>query len=296
MELRHLRYFVVLAEELNFSRAAKRLHIAQPPLSQQIRKLEEELGVQLFVRTKRSVRLTDAGEVFLEEALKVLKQAESATHAAQRAQRGEIGRLSVGFVGSAAYELLPRALRLYRTRFPGVELSLHQLTTTEQVHALHSREIDAGFLRPPVHDPTLSLEAVLREPLVAALPQTHRLADRKTIRLTELANEDFILYPRHLGPGTHDQIVSLCQRAGFSPRIGQEAVEMQTIVGLVAAGLGVSLVPASVEGLRSKDVVYKRMEDHTPDWEIAVVWRKQEDSSARLQKFLKVVRIVGTQL
>jgi len=264
MELRHLRYFITVAEELHFGRAAQRLHIAQPPLSQQIRQLEEELGVVLFHRTKRSVQLTDAGQVFLEEAKQVLIQAAQAVQAAQRASRGEIGQLVVSFVSSAAYNVLPKILQAFRARFPEVNLALHELTTDKQLQGLRDGWIDVGFLRPPIEDDTLSLATIFKESLVVALPEIHPLSRQPQVPLKALINEFFILFPRPLGPKLYDQIVGLCQQAGFSPNVVQEAIQMQTIVSLVAAEIGIALVPASVQNLQRRGVIYKAIQEATP--------------------------------
>jgi DNA-binding transcriptional LysR family regulator len=289
MELRHLRYFITVAEELHFGRAAQRLHIAQPPLSQQIRQLEEELGVVLFHRTKRSVQLTDAGQVFLEEAKQVLIQAAQAVQAAQRASRGEIGQLVVSFVSSAAYNVLPKILQAFRARFPEVNLALHELTTDKQLQGLRDGWIDVGFLRPPIEDDTLSLATIFKESLVVALPEIHPLSRQPQVPLKALINEFFILFPRPLGPKLYDQIVGLCQQAGFSPNVVQEAIQMQTIVSLVAAEIGIALVPASVQNLQRRGVIYKAIQEATPKAEIAVIWRSNDLSSV-LHQFLSVVR------
>ena len=289
MELRHLRYFITVAEELHFGRAAQRLHIAQPPLSQQIRQLEEELGVILFHRTKRSVQLTDAGQVFLEEAKQVLIQAAQAVQAAQRASRGEIGQLVVSFVSSAAYNVLPKILQAFRARFPEVNLALHELTTDKQLQGLRDGWIDVGFLRPPIEDDTLSLATIFQESLVVALPEIHPLSRQPQVPLKALINEFFILFPRPLGPKLYDQIVGLCQQAGFSPNVVQEAIQMQTIVSLVAAEIGIALVPASVQNLQRRGVIYKAIQEATPKAEIAVIWRSNDLSSV-LHQFLNVVR------
>lgn len=288
MELRHLHYFIVVAEELHFARAAERLHMAQPPLSQQIQKLEQELGVQLFYRTRRHVQLTEAGYVFLEQARLTIAQAEQAITAVQRASRGEIGRLVIGFVGSAMFAVLPDILRVYRERFPDVHLVLRELTTSQQVHALHNGRIDVGFIRPPLADDTLSVQVILREPLLIALPENHPLSAQPELPLQALAREPFILFPRHLGSSFYDQIVSYCQQAGFSPGIVQEAIEMQTIVSLVAANMGVALVPASLQNLRRVGVAYKSIAGATPITELAMTWRK-EHTSPVLEAFMHVV-------
>jgi DNA-binding transcriptional LysR family regulator len=294
VELRHMRYFLAVAEELHFGRAAEKLRIAQPPLSQQIQRLEGELGVKLFERTKRRVELTAAGKSFLKEARQTLEQAEQAVRAAQRASRGEIGELAVGFVGSATYHILPLVLRSFRSRFPNVEISLHEDSPAEQVRQLRMGGIHVGFFRSQFEDEALVSEVVLQEPMVVALPEAHELSGQPRVSLNRLAGEPFILFPRKIGPGFHDLIVSLCQRAGFSPRVAQEANDMQTIVSLVAAGLGVALVPASCQNFRRVGVVYKAIRDEGAKATMAVAWRR-DDKSPVLDAFLNVVREVARQ-
>lgn len=295
MELRHLRYFVAVAEELHFGRAATRLHLAQPPLSRQIRALEDEVGVALLARTNRRVTLTEAGQVFLEGARRTLAQADAAVSDARRAERGEIGRLALGFVGTATYDVLPRLLRAFRIACPDVELELQSLTTGEQVAAFRERRLDVGLLRPPVDDPSLALRTVVREPLLAVLPEGHPLAGRERVPLAALADEPFILYRRASGPATHDRIVGACLQAGFSPTIVQETDEMQTMAGLVAGGLGVGLMIAPVGTPRSTGVVYKPLEGSTPTWEMALAWR-HDDETAVVRAFLAVSEEVVCQL
>ncbi len=289
MELRHLRYFIAVAEERHFSRAAERLHIAQPPLSQQIHSLEQELGVTLLLRTKRSVTVTEAGQAFLEEAKRALAQVERAIEVTQQVHRGERGRLEIGFVGSAMVEALPVALRTFRQRFPLVTLGLHQLTTSQQIDALHDGCIQLGFLRPPLADSSLAVEIIRREPLLVALSEQHPLAAQECISLSSLRDEVFVLYPRQLGPGTYDQLITLCDRAGFTIQVVQEAVEMQTITGLVAAGLGISLVPASTQHLRKAQVVYRPLQEQAATVDLALAW-VPEGISATRDEFLHVVR------
>jgi DNA-binding transcriptional LysR family regulator len=280
VELRHLRYFVAVAEELHFGRAAERVGIAQPPLSQGIQRLERELGLQLFTRTKRRVALTEPGRVFLTEARATLAQAERAVDLARRAARGEVGRLNVGFVGSATFALLPPILRRFRKTHPEVELMLYELSTSQQVAALAERRIDIGFVRPPFDAAGLELEIVDREPLVAVLPAEHPLAARERLRLRDLAGEPFVLFPGSYGPGLRGHIVGACQAAGFNPRIVQEAIGQPTIVSLVSVGIGVSLLPAAIKQLPWQGVVYCRLEDDVPPVEMALAWRRDDDSPA----------------
>ncbi len=289
MELRHLRYFTAVAERLHFGRAAEALGIAQPPLSQQIQALEEEIGVKLFSRSKRHVELTAAGAAFFVEAKKTLEQAERATLAAQRAARGETGHLVIGFVSSAVYGEFPDVLRMMRSRFPDVSLTLRDLASEEQVEAVQSHQIDVGFVRPPVVGAeSLDMQIVWREPFVVALPQNHRLAKRKRISAEMLADEPFLQVPRKYGPGLYDQVSSLCAQAGFAPRIVQEALDTQTLVSLVAGGMGVSLLPGSMQKLRRKGVAYRPFTKPEPMTDLAVLWRPGDESPA-LKSFLKIV-------
>ncbi len=291
MELRHLRYFIAVAEELHFGRAAERLRMAQPPLSQQIQKLEGELGFQLFYRTKRRVQLTEAGEVFLEEAQQIFRQLEQAVRVGQQTSRGEMGRLAIGFVSSAAYNVLPPILNQFRQTFPAVNLTLQELTTDQQLQWLREKRIDVGFLRPPIADPAFQVMTILREPLVVAMPEAHALAAQPAVSLRSLASEPFILFPRPLAVGLYDQIISLCQTADFSPRVVQEAIQMQTIVSLVAAGMGIAIVPVSLQNLQRIGVVYRPLQEPTPEAAIALVWR-QQDHSPVVQRFLDSVNQV----
>ena len=289
MELRHLRYFVVVAEELNITRAAKLLQMAQPPLSQQIHQLEEELGVTLFHRSKRRIELTDAGQVFLEEARRTLAQAEHARRMAQRAQRSEIGRLVMGFVSEATYDLLPIMLQAYRARFPQVEIVLREMTTMQQVQALQKGSIHLGMLRPPIPETGLNLQIVREEPFVVVLPPTTRFAPDERLSLSALSEEPFVLFPRAISPGVYDQVIRLCNQAGFSPIIIQEATELHTILGLVAVGIGVSLLPASVRLLRSQGVVYRALPQTETQASTALAWR-QDSRSSVLFTFLDVAK------
>lgn len=289
MELRYFEYFVAVAEELSFSRAAERLNISQPPLSQQIQRLEKELGVQLFVRTKRKVELTEAGNIFLEEAQRTLFQAGEAVRVAQRAGRGEVGRLVIGFVGSSAYGFFPTAIRTFRERFPDIELTLKELTTMEQVEALRAEQIDLGFLRPPIFEDGLEQEPVQKEPFLIALSEKHQLAHLTSVFPHSLAHERFIMVPRTLAPGFYDQMIAICAEAGFHPKMVQEAIQFHVIISLVAAGLGIAFVPSSIQTFQRADVVYLPLKQVTTQAEIVAVWRKKS-SSRVLQSFLKVVR------
>ncbi|MBD2072110.1 LysR family transcriptional regulator [Leptolyngbya sp. FACHB-671] len=289
MELRHLHYFIAVAEELHFSRAAERLHISQPPLSQQIRDLEEELGVKLFERTKRQVHLTEAGNVFLERSYRVLAQLEQAIAATQRIGRGEVGQLAIGFVGSAMYTVLPEILRVFREQFPAVELHLHELTTAQQIQALYDKQVDVGIVRSAISEPGLSVECFLPESLVLALPETHPLSTQTQVSLSTLADELFILFPAKMGPVFYEQIINMCQQAGFRPKVAQEAVQMETIVGLVAAGLGIAIVPDSLQKFHRGGVIYRNLKEEIPNTGLYLTWR-QHDSSPVVRTFLDLAR------
>ncbi|TVQ25589.1 MAG: LysR family transcriptional regulator [Leptolyngbya sp. DLM2.Bin15] len=289
MELRHLHYFIAVAEELHFSRAAERLCISQPPLSQQIRSLEDELGVRLFERTKRHVQLTEAGKVLLERSYLVLAQLEQAIEATQRVGRGEVGRLAIGFVGSATYTVLLEILSAFRAQFPAVELQLRELTTAQQIQALHDKQVDIGIVRSAISEPGLSVELLLPESLVLALPEAHPLSTQTEVSLSTLADELFILFPAKMGPVFYKQIIHSCQQAGFRPKVAQEAVQMQTIIGLVAAGLGIAIVPASLQNFHRNGVIYRPLQEQIPQTGLYLAWR-QHDSSPVISAFLNLAR------
>ncbi|HET7481038.1 MAG TPA: LysR family transcriptional regulator [Rubrobacteraceae bacterium] len=294
VELRHLRYFVAVAEELHFGRAAARLRVSQSPLSQQIIQLERELGVELLERTKRRVELTSAGEVYLREARRVLTYNERAEEAARRAGRGELGRLVLGFAGSAAYGVLPLLLKASRERLPDLGIELRgELLSSELVRALGEDEIQiAILLRTSTENPDLEVAVVRREPFVAALPADHPLARRRVVDPRELSEEPFVIFPRRRGAVLHDAVINTCQDAGFSPRVVQEATELPTQVSLIAAGMGVALVPASMRHLRYHGVVYRSLRGHPPAPDTAVAWRRGGETPT-VRAFLQVVRAVA---
>jgi DNA-binding transcriptional LysR family regulator len=292
VELRHLRSFLAVAEELHFGRAAARLHISQPPLSQQIRRLEDELGARLFRRTKRRVELTPAGQAFLTEARQTLAQAERAVRAAQRAERGELGELVVGYVTSATYGPLPDVIRMFRKRFPDVDLRLQNLRSVWQRQALVDRRIDVGFIRPQVADPRLSYEAIWRESVVVALPDNHPLTRRATVDVSELATELFVVGEPEVAASFYDQVFqvfTLCRRAGFTPRVAHRGPDVQAAIALVAAGLGIGPVPAAIQGFKRKGLVYRPLRPRTFRTEMGLAWRRDDDS-ASVQQFRRVAR------
>ncbi|CAM5719575.1 MULTISPECIES: LysR family transcriptional regulator [Streptomyces] len=277
LPLPQLHAFVVLAEELHFGRAADRLGIAQPPLSQQIRRLEDKVGHALFTREPGRVTLTPAGRELLPAARRALTDLADGLATARAVGSGRAGRLRIGFAASLALTVLPGLLRTFRQRFPAVHLDIHEMTTAPQIAALHDRTIDIGLLREPPTDETgLGFSTVLSEPFVAVLPSTHPLAPHRTVQLAQLADSPFVLLPRAVGPTLHDQIIGLCTAAGFTPRIAQHAVEWQTVCALVETGLGVSLAPASIRRIRLKGVAFRRIEPDTARTRVAVAWRESD--------------------
>lgn len=272
MELRQLRYFIAVAEERSFSRAAERLHISQPPLSTQVMALEEELGVQLLERSNRGVSLTAAGSVFYEEMRAVLVRIEHGKTRTRQAGQGHVGTLSVGFVSIADYGVLPPALKDFRGRFPKVEVQLHEMTTDAQVREMRMGRLNIGIALGPIQDAELDFEALVQEALVLAMPASHPQAKAKgACDLRSFAKENFIATPRDIAPGLYDLMISRCYSAGFVPRITQQARQMQTIISLVSAGMGVALVPSSVQNLKRTGVHYARLKGASPGIEIGIL-------------------------
>jgi DNA-binding transcriptional LysR family regulator len=278
MELRQLRYFVAVAEELHFRRAAARLHISQPPVSQQIAALEDELGCRLLARTRRRVELTPAGEAFLRDARAMLSELDVAVSTARRIDTGQVGVLRVTFVGSALFSIVPGTVQRFRRARPDVEIELRERSTVEQLRALNAGVVDLALVRPPIEpDDRLRTERVMRERTVAAIPAAHALADLRRIPLRRLAAEPLVLFPRVQAPGFHDLLTGRMAATGISPHVVQYAPETLTIIGLVAAGIGVSPVPASVAHLALDGVTYRPLSG-APDAELLAVTRAGEES------------------
>jgi DNA-binding transcriptional LysR family regulator len=293
MELRHLRYFVAVAEEGHVTRAAERLGIQQPPLSQQIRALETELDTRLFHRKPRGVELTAAGRAFFDEATAILARVDAAVAAAKRAARGEAGRIGIGFTSSASFHpFVPRTIRAFRERFPLVALTLEESGTTELVEALRRQAIDAAFVRSPVSESAdLTIRALLSESMVAAMPSGHKLSAADTVLpLAALARETFVLYRRPVGPGLYDAIIAACDRAGFSPQIGQEAPRMLSTLSLVAAGLGVTLVPESMSRLQAEGVAYRALDPSTQVTAPLNLAYRRSETSAAVRRFVALTQ------
>lgn len=294
MELRQLRYFVAVADELSFTRAAQRLHISQPPLSRQISNLEAELGVELLYRNKHRVVLTEAGRVFLDHAKALLRDTDTAAGIARRAAQGEIGRLALAFGGSAALSVMPEILKTFRSRYPEVTVELEQLPLTERLDALRNRRVDVGYVLLPFGDRSLSTERMIRDPLVLAVPQDHALAQERHVRLKQVQSCDFVAFPRTAGLGYHSHIMDICRRAGFIPRIVRETAPMESVIGLVASGLGIAMVPSMARRLRLANVVYVPIKEKHTYIDFAFAWNK-ENRSPVLHAFLAIARDVSSR-
>jgi DNA-binding transcriptional LysR family regulator len=279
VDFRQLRYFIAVAEEKGFSRAAERLHVSQPPLSTHMKDLEAELGVRLLDRTNRGVSLTPAGQVFYDEVRAVLRRLDQARLKAQSAGQGDVGTLSVGFVSIASYGILPPALKRFRERYPKVDVQLHELTTDAQIRELRAGRLDLGLGLGPIDEPDLAFETVSREDLVVAGPVGHKLLKGGgSVRLESLSGESFIIPPREVAPGLYDLIISQCRASGFTPRINQHARQMQTVIGLVASGMGFSLVPSSVKNLHRPGVQYRNLRGKAGRIELGLLHAREEAS------------------
>ncbi|EMM9454053.1 LysR family transcriptional regulator [Pseudomonas aeruginosa] len=285
MELRHLRYFIAVAEELHFGRAAELLGISQPPLSQQIQALEEEIGARLFERTNRRVELTDAGRLFLDESRQVLAQVDKAVLLARRAHLGELGELKIGFTSSAPFtSTIPSSIHAFRKAYPDVHLDLQEMSSRQVLKALLEESLQVGVIRPLALPDAVHWVELFREPLVAVLRADHPLAagSEDGLAIAALAEEPFVFFPRSYGTGLYDQVIALTRQAGFSPRIAQEASEAMTIIGLVSAGLGVSILPASFRRTRVDGVVYRTLSDPEATTAVWLVRRQNEGSPLAL--------------
>ena len=259
VEFRHLRYFVAVAEELHFGNAARRLHMAQPPLSQQIRRLEEEIGYALFLRSSRSVQLTPAGAALLERARRTLARVGDDLEAVRSVARGEVGTLTIGFAGSAMLTALPEVLGRYRQQYPRVQLRLRELYTAKLIEAIREGSVDTGFARDTDPSGDLQIESVVKEPFVAVVPKGHALARSPGVPVKSLRDEPFVFFARSMGSHAWEKTMQICEKQGFLPNVVQEAPQWLTILRLVGAGLGVTIAPASVEKIRDSGVVCRKL-------------------------------------
>ncbi len=287
MDLRQLQCFVAVAEELSFSRAAQRMHISQPPLSRQIANLESELRVRLLDRSPQTVSLTAAGRGFLPEARRILALAAKAPEAARRAARGDTGSLRIGFVGSTIYTSVPALVGKFRQFYPEVSITLSQGIVSRQVDLLLAGEIDVGLVRQPVSNPYLRSLSLFKEPFVVAIPSNHPLAAKPTVNLRQLADEDMVIFSRQEAPAIYEHLRKMCEKAGFTPRIALEAHPMSTVIGLVASGAGIAIVPQSMHRLNILNATYRKLTGTREMSEFFLVWRR-DDESPTLQNFLKV--------
>jgi DNA-binding transcriptional LysR family regulator len=293
MELRHLRYFIAVAEALHFGEAASRLRIAQPSLSQQIRQLEAELQTTLLRRTKRRVELTPAGLLFLEEARDILARTNEAALIARRAGRGDGRRLRVGVGFCMDQMAVVRALSVFKAQHPSIRVELQTMAVPSQISALKNERLDVGFVRPSVLEASLGSEVVVNEPLVVALPRSHRLASRQAVSLSALADESFALTSREAAPVFHDFVLNICREAGFVPNAPHEADHLHLLLGFVTAGCGVALVPACAKRMKPPHVVFAPLRASKADLETAVAWRR-EGASAPVADLVSIARRVLT--
>jgi DNA-binding transcriptional LysR family regulator len=290
MELRHLRYFVAVAEELNVRRAAERLHVSQPPLSRQIHDLEDEIGAKLFLRGKRGMQLTEAGQYFLLEARQILSQSHRAIQLANAASRGEAGRLSIAYSAAIFDPVFSRAARLFRHRFPLVELEMRELSFSSQLHALLEKQIDAGYLvfGSRQTEKELLSECVRQVATCISLPPDHPLTKKKQLKLSDLANEPFV-FPRQTMSAFRTWLLELCRSAGFTPKIAQEADNAMGILGLVASGVGVAFSPDTGRIFQAMGVEFRALPPDTPKFDLHIVWRR-DNTSPLLPAFLGILR------
>ena len=286
IELRHLRYFIAVAEELHFGHAAARLNISQPPLSQQIQILEQQIGARLFARTNRSVSLTEAGRQFLADSRQILSQVDDAAARAARLHHGETGELRIGFTSSAPFiKAVSDTLSTFRRRYPDVHIQTRETNTREQIVPLNEGALDLGLMRNTQLPDTLVWERVLREPLLAMVPRDHPLASQPRVSLRELAREPFVFFDPHVGTGLYDDILGLMRRYDLTPAITQEVGEAMTIIGLVAAGLGVSILPASFRRVQLLEMCWLPIEEQDAVSEMWLVWSKHHEQGEAARRF-----------
>lgn len=296
IDLRHFRYFQAVAQELHFGRAAVRLHIAQPALSRQIQQLEEQIGTPLLRRTQRRVELLPAGQLFLQRSDLVLEEVARAVVDARRTGAGELGRLSVGFIHSSTYGLLPSIIERFRHLYPAIELELHEMPISEQHVALARGVIDIGLLRPQPAPAELEVQPVLEDPFLVAVPRAHRLATRAAVRLAELEGEGMVMFPNRGSPLFHLRIMGMCERAGFTPRVVQQATQIHTVAGLVGAGIGLAIIPGCARNLHPKGVHFLDILDHPDPVHVALGWLRGREDVPAVRSFRQVTLLVAQQL
>lgn len=289
MEFRHLRYFLVLADELNFSRAAARLHISQPPLTRQIQQLEQDLGTPLFLRTPKGVELTEAGRTFRDEARRLVAISEQAVERTRLAGEGRLGRLDVGIFGSAVLNVIPRMILAYRRIYPDVHVVLHNMNKTEQIEALREGRIMIGFNRVLPTTPDIVVETILHEKLIVAINRNHPLCQQREISLADISTQPMIIFPSAPRPSFADQIYAMCHRAGFAPNVVQEVGDAVTAAALVSSGFGICVMPESAISLQLPQIVFRRLEWPHQTIDLDCLYHRKEQSSI-LRAFLEIVR------
>jgi len=293
MELRHVRYFVAFAEEMHFGKAARRLGISQPPLSQQIQSLEHEAGVRLFERSRRHVALTKEGEIFLSEAYGLIRQYERVCKVLKRARTGEVGQLHLAAIGSAFYDVLPPILRRFQRDHSDIGITLRECRTSEAESLLLAGDVDFAFVRLDLVSPPLEMRPLQRETVMVALPKGHRLAKSKSLSLKAIGKEPFVTFARSVSPKFYDSVLAAFSNAGISPNVVHECNSLHSKLGFVACGLGVALVPKTVQAVAMKDVVFRDLSEKIPLVGISVVWNTKK-ISALGERLLAVVKTVET--
>ena len=291
-----MRYFQAVAEELHFGRAASRLYIAQPALSRQIQQLEELVGTPLLRRTQRKVELLPAGQVFLERSNLILADIERAVVDARRTGAGECGRLSVGFIHSSTYGLLPSIIERFRHLYPDIDLELHEMAIADQHLALTRGIIDIGLLRPQPAPPELEVQPVLEDPFLVAVPLTHPLAKRRSVRLEELQGEPMVMFPHRGSPLFHSRIMAMCEAAGFTPRVVQQATQIHTVAGLVGAGIGLAIIPGTARNLQPRGVRFLEIADRPEPVHVALGWLRSKEDLPAVRSFRQVTLLVAQQM
>jgi DNA-binding transcriptional LysR family regulator len=295
IDLRHLRYAVVLADELHFGHAAQRLGMAQPPLSREIKRLETALGIQVFIRTKRQVEVTAAGKAFLKEAKATLDQADRAVRTAHRAGRGELGVLEIAFVPAASFNIVPEAVRRFWNAFPDVQLALHEMAAPRQIQSLRYGDINVGFFFSSAYQEGIDVRPVVSEPLVVAMPRGHPLSVYSTLTPAKLEEQPFLLLPGQASASVYDQFAGPVRHAGLPPSINQTDLGIHTVLSLVAAGLGVGLVPSSVRNTRRTGITYRALREPAPRMEILMAWCSGRITPV-VERFLEVATEAASDL
>jgi DNA-binding transcriptional LysR family regulator len=288
MDIRQLRCVIAVSEHLNFTRAAAELHITQPPLTNQIKSVERELGFNLFSRTKRTVQITPAGRAFVDRARRILQEFQELRDVSHRASVGEVGHISIGFIGAIAFDFFPRILRAYHSKMPVVEIKLLEANNRTLMESLRNKKIDIAFMRPYFHDADIETKILMEDKFVAALPVGHRLAERKSLSVKSLSHEKFVTVNRSPTPSIYSQVMFICEKAGFHPLVVQESTNLHTAVALVSAGIGIAILPSAIRNMNLEGVTYINLRDVKDRAQIAIAWRK-DNQNPTLNNFLEII-------